>query len=36
MRGAVVVRTYHAKPLAQHALMAITNLPIQANEMKVS
>lgn len=28
--------TYHAKQLAQHAVMAATNLPIQANEIEVS
>jgi hypothetical protein len=28
-------RTYHAKQLAQHALMEITDLPIQANEIEV-
>jgi 6,7-dimethyl-8-ribityllumazine synthase len=28
--------TYHAKQLAQHAVMEATNLPIQANEIEVS
>ena len=27
--------TYHAKQLAQHAVMAATSLPIQANEIEV-
>ena len=30
-----VARTYHAKQLAQHALMTETNLPILANEIEV-
>jgi hypothetical protein len=29
-------RTYHAKQLAQHAVMAETQLPILANEIEVS
>jgi|SRR5579884_219180 len=29
-------RTYHAKQLAQHAVMAATRLPILANEIEVS
>jgi len=28
--------TYHAKQLAQHAVMSMTNLPIRANEIEVS
>jgi hypothetical protein len=28
-------RTYHAKQLAQHAVMTETNLPILANEIEV-
>lgn len=28
-------RTYHAKQLAQHAVMEITELPILANEIRV-
>jgi hypothetical protein len=28
--------TYHAKQLAQHAVMAATTLPIRANEIEVS
>jgi uncharacterized protein YcaQ len=28
-------RTYHAKQLAQHAVMEITGLPILANEIQV-
>ena len=28
-------RTYHAKQLAQHAVMAETHLPIMANEIEV-
>jgi hypothetical protein len=28
--------TYHAKQLAQHAVMGATALPIQANEIEVS
>jgi hypothetical protein len=30
------VHTYHAKQLAQHAVMEATSLPIRANEMEVS
>ena len=30
------VRTYHAKQLAQHAVMEASSLPIRANEMEVS
>jgi hypothetical protein len=30
------VHTYHAKQLAQHAIMEASNLPIRANEMEVS
>jgi hypothetical protein len=33
LRG--VARTYHAKQLAQHAVMAETQLPIMANEIEV-
>jgi hypothetical protein len=29
-------RTYHAKQLAQHAVMKVTGLPILANEIEVS
>ena len=29
-------RTYHAKQLAQHALMSETSLPIHANEIDVA
>ena len=29
-------RTYHAKQLAQHAVMEVTDLPIQANEIEVN
>ncbi len=29
-------RTYHAKQLAQHAVMAVTDQPILANEIEVS
>jgi hypothetical protein len=29
-------RTYYAKQLAQHAVMAVTDLPILANEIEVS
>ena len=29
-------RTYHAKQLAQHAIMEASSLPIQANELEVS
>jgi hypothetical protein len=28
-------RTYHAKQLAQHAVMAVTELPIRGNEIDV-
>ena len=28
--------TYHAKQLAQHAVMEVTDLPIRANEIEVS
>ena len=28
--------TYHAKQLAQHAVMELTKLPIRANEIEVS
>jgi hypothetical protein len=38
--GGLVLRgyahTYHAKQLAQHAVMGATKLPIQANEIEVS
>jgi len=38
--GGLVLRghahTYHAKQLAQHAVMGATNLPIWANEIDVS
>jgi hypothetical protein len=34
MRG--VARTYHAKQVAQHAIMAETAVPILANEIEVS
>ena len=30
------VHTYHAKQLAQHAVMEASSLPIRANEMEVS
>lgn len=30
-----LARTYHAKQLAQHAVMEATNLPIRANEIEV-
>jgi hypothetical protein len=30
------VHTYHAKQLAQHAVMEASGLPIRANEMEVS
>jgi hypothetical protein len=30
------VHTYHAKQLAQHAVMEASSLPIHANEMEVS
>lgn len=30
------VRTYHAKQLAQHAVMAATDLPIVRNDIEVS
>ena len=33
LRG--VARTYHAKQLAQHAVMMETDVPIVANEIKV-
>jgi hypothetical protein len=33
LRG--VARTYHAKQLAQHAVMSETDLPIHANEIEV-
>ncbi len=33
LRG--VARTYHAKQLAQHAVMSETDLPILANEIEV-
>jgi hypothetical protein len=41
LRGCGVVlrglaRTYHAKQLAQHALMSETSLPIHANEIDVA
>jgi hypothetical protein len=29
-------RTYHAKQIAQHAIMAETSIPIVANEIEVS
>jgi hypothetical protein len=38
--GGLVLRghahTYHAKQLAQHAVMGATKLPIRANEIEVS
>jgi hypothetical protein len=34
MRGCV--RTYYSKQLAQHAVMELTKLPIQANEIEVN